>query len=46
MCLFYRTELIDKAAATGTCMAINALPDQSGLKDVWIKAAIEKGVKI
>ncbi|OQP52934.1 hypothetical protein A4D02_21225 [Niastella koreensis] len=40
-------KVIDKAAATGTCIAINAQPDQqAGLKEDWIKYAIERGAKI
>ncbi|OQP63825.1 DNA polymerase III [Niastella vici] len=39
-------KLIEKAASTGTCMAINAQPDRLDLKDELVKAAIDKGVKI
>ena len=39
-------KLIEKAAATGTCIEINAQPNRLDLKDDLVKAAIEKDVKI
>lgn len=39
-------KLIEKAAATGTALEINAQPNRLDLRDELVQAAIEKGVKI
>jgi DNA polymerase (family 10) len=40
------TMLIQKAAATGTAIEINAQPERLDLRDDLVKEAVEKGVKI
>ncbi len=39
-------KLIEKAAATGTAIEINAQPERLDLRDDLVKEAVEKGVKI